>query len=177
MSDPDHPRRVALEPTSVDHFAELRRLFDDPAFMNWGGPGLATDQQIRAKYCGARAPAVECFLVRQYGVVVGLAQLHDADDGGEGGGLDLILLPSVRGRGIGREVVRLLIARATTVRGWERITVDPDLANGAGIAFWRSVGFTEVVRRDGNDDRAAYLLMRWESHGGPRPSSTVTKPG
>ncbi len=161
MSDFADPRRVVLAPTTLDDFAELRRLFDDPAFLDWGCRGRATDQQIREKYCGTRAPDVECFLVRDADVVVGLAQLHVADDGGEGGGLDLILLPSARGRGTGREVVRRLVGRAREGLGCERITVDPEVTNGPGIAFWRSVGFTEVTCQDGGDDRAGYLLMQW----------------
>ncbi|WP_152360674.1 GNAT family N-acetyltransferase [Microlunatus speluncae] len=150
-----------LSPTGPDDFAELRRLFDDPAFLDWGGPGRASDSLIREKYCGSRAPAIECFLVRLDGVVTGLAQLHRADDDGEGGGMDLIILPSARGHGVGREIVRRLIRRAISEHGWRRITVDPDVDNRAGIEFWRSVGFAEVARHDGRDERPAYVLMSW----------------
>lgn len=150
---------VVLQPTGPDDFAVLRGLFDDASFSGWGGAGRRSDEELRAKYLGERLPDVECFVVRVDGTAVGLAQLHVADDSGEGGGLDLILLPAARGHGIGRAAVDALVARAQDVHGWRRITVDPDAANRRGIAFWRSVGFTPVARIDDDPDREPYVLL------------------
>ncbi|MFC7376761.1 GNAT family N-acetyltransferase [Brachybacterium sp. GCM10030268] len=116
---------VSVRPTSAADFAELRALFDDPSFHGWGGPSPLPDAVIRAKYLGARLPEVECFLVLRHGEAVGLAQLHAADDR-HSGGMDLILLARVRGAGIGRAVVSILVERARSVHGWSRLTVDPE---------------------------------------------------
>lgn len=168
---------VSLRATVPSDFAAIRRLFDDPAFFGWGGPGRRSDAELHAKYLGARLPDVECFLVVGDGEAVGLAQLHLADDGGEGGGIDLILLPSARGCGIGRAAVEALISRAREVNGWRRITVDPDAENTRGIAFWRSVGFTQAARVDDDPGRDPYVLMTLsDGNGEPQRADDRTAP-
>ncbi len=157
------PGTVALRATSPTDLATLRTLVDDPAFTDWGGEGPLSDDDLRTKYLGARLPDVECFLVLRGDTPkdldpVGLALLHVADEG-EGGGLDLILVPRARGAGTGRAVVEMLVERARTVRGWARLTVDPDVDNPAGIRFWEAVGFVPLRRVDGAPARGPYLLM------------------
>jgi RimJ/RimL family protein N-acetyltransferase len=164
---------VQLRRTGPEDFDALRRLFDHPAFAGWGGPSRLADDQLRAKYLGSRYPAVECFLVLVDQEAVGLAQLHTADEvaggavdlpdgtAGESGGLDLILLPWVRGRGVGRAVVVELVRRAQRERGWRRITVDPDLGNRAGIRFWQAVGFRPEQTIGNDPGREPYVVMVW----------------
>ena len=154
---------MRLKPTGPGDFHALRRLFDHPAFADWGGPSRVSDDQLRAKYLGARYPEVECFLVLVDDEPVGLTQLHVADErpgsSNEGGGLDLILLPATRGRGVGRAVVAELVRRARQERGWQRVTVDPDRDNEAGIGFWTAVGFQPEKRIDDDPSRKPYVLM------------------
>lgn len=138
----------------------LRALFDQPVFFGWGGAGRRSDAEIRRKYLGSRSPAVECFLVILAGQAVGLVQLHVADDG-DGGGMDLILVPEVRGRGLGREIVAEMVRRAHGERGWSRFTVDPDVANEEGIRFWRAVGFEPERTVTDEAGRRPYVLMTW----------------
>lgn len=150
---------VELKPTSRGDFAALRGLFDDPSFAGWGSAaGQMDDAEIRAKYLGERLPQVECFLVLSSSLPVGLAQLHE--DTARGGGMDLILLPTARGRGVGSASVHTLVERARTVHQWAYLTVDPDLTNPDGIRFWHAVGFAPVHRCPGTPERAPYLLMR-----------------
>lgn len=63
-------------------------LFDQPAFLGWGGTGRRSDAEVRRKYLDRVTPAVKCLLVVLAGHAVVLAQLQVADDGegGEGGG-------------------------------------------------------------------------------------------
>lgn len=93
---------------------------------------------------------------------VGFTQLHVAD-AGEGGGMDLVLLATAQGQGIGTAVVHLMVRRAKLEKGWSRFTVDPDTANEVGIAFWRKVGF--ISQRIIQDDprRKPYCIMAWPS--------------
>jgi len=109
------------------------------------------------KYLGARRPDVECFFVEVDDSVVGFAQYHVAD---EGGGMDLVLLPHARGHGVGTAVVHLLVGHVQQTLGWRRFTVDPDLDNERGVAFWNKVGFVRTQLVEG-EDRPPYWLMEW----------------
>ena len=151
---------MSLKATSATDFATLRALFDEQAFFGWGGGGRLPDSEIREKYLGSRYPDVECFLVILAGRAVGLVQLHVADDG-DGGGMDLILLPEVRGHGVGREVVGEMVRRAHRGRGWTRFTVDPDVANEDGVRFWRAVGFEPERTVTDQPGRMPYIVMAW----------------
>lgn len=152
-----HSEDVVLRPTTDADLGELRVLFDDPSFAEWGGRGRMPDAEIKRKYLGLRLPEVECFLVLDGADPVGLAQLH-ADDA-HGGGLDLILLSRARGRGLGSAAVRALVTRARDVHGWTRVTVDPDLSNADGIRFWKAAGFEPTRRVLAERGREPYLLM------------------
>lgn len=119
------------------------------------------DSEIIAKYLGSRSPGVECFIVEERGQGVGFLQYHVADDGGEGGGMDLVLTPSERGRGLGARVVEAAARFAERELGWVRFTVDPDLSNPRGINFWRMVGFVPVRLVTDDGEREPYWLMQW----------------
>lgn len=149
---------MELKPTSPGDFAALRRLFDDPSFHGWGTTGRLSDDLLRAKYLGARSPAVECFLVVSDDLAVGLVQVHT--EGGDSAGLDLILLPEARGNGTGRRVVEAMIARARD-KGFARLTVDPDVDNEGGTRFWQSVGFEpDPTARPDAGPSASVLMTR-----------------
>ena len=123
------------------------------------------DSEISAKYLGSRSPSVECFIVEEGGRAVGFVQYHVADDGGAGGGMDLVLSPSERGRGLGTAVVETLVRFVARHLGWERLTVDPDLSNPRGVHFWRTLGFAPVRLVTDDGQREPYWLMeRSPSH-------------
>lgn len=116
--------------------------------------------EIAAKYTGARRPDVECFIIESTGRPGGFLQYHVADDGGEGGGLDMFVLPAWRRTGIGRDAVTAVVRHLRKERGWNRVTVDPDADNERALAFWQAVGFAPERRVD-DDGRSAYWLMRY----------------
>jgi len=128
---------LILRPITPHDFPEVQALFRDPSFEGWGGPGYRSDSQLREKYLGGRLPDVECFLIEVDDRVAGFTQLY-AD--GPGAGMDLILLPSVRGKGLGRQVVEAVLKR---VRASDRthLIVDPSPEDHAAVAFWHAVGF------------------------------------
>ena len=151
---------VVLRVTTADDLDVARRLFSDPGFYErWDG-APKSDEEIAAKYLGARSPDVVCFFVEADGEVVGFTPHHEADDGGEGGGMDLVLLPAARGRGIGTAVVHAMVELVTTELGWTRFTVDPDVDNDRGVHFWEQVGFTPIEVID-DGERPPYWLMEW----------------
>src|SRR3989442_8052546 len=134
---------VVLRPTTADDIDEARRLFTEPSFYeHWDGYAKP-DEEIREKFLGHRSPAVECFFVEVDGDVVGFTQYHLAEDG-LGGGMDLVLLPDARGRGVGERVVAAMADFVGSQLGWSRFTVDPEVANERGVNFWSKVGFRKV---------------------------------
>ena len=76
--------------------------------------------------------------------------------------MDLALLSSERGRGVGTAVVHALVEFVRTRLGWRRFTVDPDVDNTRGVNFWTSVGFVPV-RMVEDEGRALCWLMEWPS--------------
>jgi aminoglycoside 6'-N-acetyltransferase len=153
--------RVVLRPTTGDDLPFLRAFFADPGvYEHWGGSPLS-DADIISKYLGGRSPAVECFIVENDGQSVGYVQYHVANDGGEGGGMDLVLLPAFRGNGTGTAVTTLVIGYVESRLGWRRFTVDPDTDNVRGVEFWTKVGFKPVRLVEGDVGRKPYWLMEW----------------
>jgi RimJ/RimL family protein N-acetyltransferase len=150
---------VVLRPTTSTDLAVLRSMFTNPGFYEWWGGKPLTDEEISTKYLGARSPQVECFVVEEASEPVGFVQYHAADDGGEGGGMDLALLPTARGRGIGTAVVRAMVRFVSTELRWRRFTVDPDVSNPRGVNFWHKAGFIPVRVVDDDLGREPFLLM------------------
>lgn len=150
---------VVLRPTTTDDLDVARSLFTDPGFYErWDGYPKS-DDEIEQKYLGARRPLVECFFVEVDGDVVGFTQYHHAEDGA-GGGMDLVLLPSARGRGVGSAVVLAMADFVHTELGWTRFTVDPEVSNERGVRFWQRVGFAPVHVVD-EGDRPPFWHMEW----------------
>lgn len=162
---------MVLRPTTSNDLVAARRLFTDPGFYeHWDGYAKS-DAEISEKFLGGRSPGVECFFVEVAGEVVGFTQYHLADDG-LGGGMDLVLLPDARGRGIGGRVVRAMADFVTSQLAWSRFTVDPEVANERGVQFWGSVGFTKVeVVDDGT--RPPYWHMEWPMPSVGKPDSAL----
>jgi aminoglycoside 6'-N-acetyltransferase len=154
---------VLLRPTAPQDLDSARRLFTDPGFYeHWDGYANS-DEEIKEKFLGARSPTVECFFVEVDGAVVGFTQYHFADDGLEGG-MDLVLLPGARGRGIGGRVVRAMASFVRTQLRWSRFTVDPEVTNERGVHFWKKVGFVAVrVVDDGT--HPPHWHMEWPTLG------------
>ena len=104
---------------------------------------------------------MECFLVRGTGGdILGFVQYHVAENGAEGGGLDLVVTPAARRHGVGRATATAVVAFLRRERGWNRVTVDPDLSNERGTAFWQAVGFAIEEQVDNDPTRGPYLIMQ-----------------
>ena len=159
MHDPIVGDGVVLRPTTPDDLEIARRLFTDPGFYEYWDGYPKPDDEIEAKFLGARSPSVECFFVEVDGETVGLAQYHLANDG-LGGGMDLVLLPAFRGRGIGGRVAHAVADFVLTHLRWSSFTVDPEVGNERGVNFWSKVGFVPVrVVDDGA--KPPYWHMEW----------------
>ncbi|MFI8483980.1 GNAT family N-acetyltransferase [Streptomyces rubrogriseus] len=131
-----------LVPTTEDDVDLLSRWFASPDFVeHWGGVPLSRDE-VAEKYVGRRRPSVESFLVLAQGTPVGYAQYWHA--GVAEGGIDMVLAPEARGRALGPDAARALLAHLGGTLGWRRVTVDPVRGNVRAVRAWEKAGFRQV---------------------------------
>jgi aminoglycoside 6'-N-acetyltransferase len=157
----DHPvlhrDDLVLRPSTEDDVDVLARWFADPEVFRWWGGHPLTRSVVAAKYAGRRCPRVESFIVELARSPIGYIQYHLEGPGQAG--LDMMLLPEFRGRGIGPAAARILIAHLRSARGWTDITVDPARDNARAIRGWEKAGFTTEREWPDHPDGPA-LLMR-----------------
>jgi aminoglycoside 6'-N-acetyltransferase len=102
---------------------------------------------------------VESYIVEVDGGAVGYLQVWRE---GDGGGIDMFLVPGARGRGIGPDAARAVARHLRDARGWRRVTVDPYLWNDAAIRAWRRAGFRDVGEREPDEEHSdRWLLMEF----------------
>ncbi|WNI20539.1 GNAT family N-acetyltransferase [Streptomyces sp. ITFR-16] len=165
MADDQSPAGVftRLVPTTEDDLDLLAGWFAAPEFVEqWGGVPYSREE-VAEKYVGRRRPRVGSFLVLAQGVPTGYAQYWYA--GEAEGGIDMVLTPEGRGRGLGPDAARALVAYLREVLGWRRVTVDPAAGNLRAVRAWEKAGF-RTVSSDGE-----HLLMECEL--GTAPGGTV----
>jgi aminoglycoside 6'-N-acetyltransferase len=121
----------------------------------WGGTPLSRDE-VAAKYTGRRCPQVESFIVERDGHPIGYIQYHLEGPGDAG--LDMMLVPPERNKGLGPMAARMLVEHLKRDRGFRDITVDPMQSNARAIRAWEKAGFR--IERAWNDhpDGPAYLM-------------------
>ena len=86
---------------------------------------------------------------------VGYLQVHPD-------GLDMFLVPSARGRGLGPDAARAMARHLVDERGWSRVTVDPYEWNDGAVRAWKRAGFVEISRHEAGGEYAApWILMEF----------------
>jgi aminoglycoside 6'-N-acetyltransferase len=98
---------------------------------------------------------VEAWIVEEAGEPVGYLQVHPE-------GLDMFLVPAVRGRGLGPDAARAMARHLLDERGRGRVTVDPYAWNEGAVHAWERAGFVEVSRHDPDEEHTApWILMEF----------------
>jgi aminoglycoside 6'-N-acetyltransferase len=98
------------------------------------------------------------YIVEAAGEPIGYLQVHES-------GLDMFLIPTARGRGLGSDAARAMARHLLDERGGPRVTVDPYQRNEGALRAWRKAGFIEVSTHAADDEhRAPWVLMEF----GPR---------
>jgi len=98
---------------------------------------------------------VEAWIVEEKHEPVGYLQVHPA-------GLDMFLIPSARGRGLGSDAARAMAEHLLRERSRERVTVDPYAWNAGAVRAWQRAGFVEVSRHGaGGEYTAPWILMEF----------------
>jgi aminoglycoside 6'-N-acetyltransferase len=130
---------------------ETSRYWDDETF---------TREEMLARL---RRDRVDAWIVEAGGEAVGYVQSWWEDDAEpRRGGIDMFLVPSARGRGLGPDAARALTLHLLREEGWTRVTVDPYAWNEQAVAAWRKAGFRPVEERPPDDEHpAAWLLMEF----------------
>ena len=98
---------------------------------------------------------VEAWIVEEGGEPLGYLQVHAE-------GLDMFLVPSARGRGLGPDAARAMTEQLLGERGRERVTVDPYAWNEGAVRAWERAGFEEISRHEADEEHTApWILMEF----------------
>jgi aminoglycoside 6'-N-acetyltransferase len=126
---------------------EVARYWDDESFTH----GEMTERLARGD--------VEPWIVETAdGEPIGYLQVHET-------GLDMFLVPSARGRGLGPDAARAMAEHLLAAGTHARVTVDPYEWNEAAIRAWARAGFVEASRGHPPDEdhSTTWVLMEYRS--------------
>jgi aminoglycoside 6'-N-acetyltransferase len=122
---------------------EVSRYWDDETFTH-----VEMEERLARE-------DVEAWIVEEGGEPVGYLQVHSD-------GLDMFVIPSARGRGLGPDAARAMAEHLLHERGRERVTVDPYAWNEGAVRAWERAGFVEVSRHDAYGEYTApWILMEF----------------
>ncbi|HEY5694483.1 MAG TPA: GNAT family N-acetyltransferase [Gaiellaceae bacterium] len=145
-------RLTTLRPAGTGDVDRLVAWHADPEVSRYWDGETFTRAEMGERL--ARAD-VEAWIVEERGEPVGYLQVHSE-------GLDMFLVPSVRGRGLGPDAARAMAEHLVRDRGRERVTVDPYAWNEGAVRAWERAGFVEVSRHGaGGEYTAPWILMEF----------------
>jgi aminoglycoside 6'-N-acetyltransferase len=159
---PDTPlrgERVVVRLASADDVDLLVRWHADPEVARyWDGKTYSCDQ-MRARLA---RPDVDAYVVEVDGEPVGYLQAWFGETA-DVGGLDMFLVPSARGRGVGPDAARTLARYLLDQGERRRVTVDPYLRNDAAVRGWTKAGFRAIKEREPDGEHLhRWLLMEFD---------------
>jgi aminoglycoside 6'-N-acetyltransferase len=145
-------RLTVLRPADAGDVDRLVAWHADPEVARYWDGETFTPAEMQDRL--ARED-VEAWIVEEAGEPVGYLQVHSE-------GLDMFLVPSARGRGLGPDAARAMARHLVDERGWTRVTVDPYTWNEGAVRAWERAGFVEVSRHEaGGDYTAPWILMEF----------------
>ncbi len=151
-----------IRPTAADDLTLLVAWHSDPDVYRYWDRRALTEQEITHKYLGGRLPRVRCFIIESPpGQPVGFIQHADIDAQGDVG-IDMFLIPTARGVGLGPRVARHLADHLLKTASAQRVTVDPLVSNQLAITAWRKAGFIEHSPIESGDHGEPALFMVFE---------------
>jgi aminoglycoside 6'-N-acetyltransferase len=145
-------RLTALRPADAGDIDRLVAWHADPEVARYWDGETFTRAEMAERLA---RPDVEAWVVEEAGEPVGYLQVHPE-------GLDMFLVPSARGRGLGPDAARAMTRHLVDERGWSRVTVDPYAWNEGAVRAWERAGFVEVSRHEADDGHTSpWLLMEF----------------
>jgi aminoglycoside 6'-N-acetyltransferase len=144
-------RLTALRPAGADDVDRLVAWHADPEVAHYWDDETFTHAEMEERLA---RDDVEAWIVEEGSEPVGYLQVHSE-------GLDMFLIPSARGRGLGPDAARAM-ARNLIEGGRERVTVDPYAWNETAVRAWKRADFVEVSRHDADAEHTApWILMEF----------------
>jgi aminoglycoside 6'-N-acetyltransferase len=149
---------VVRPATTADADLLVRWHADPDVARYWDGETF-THEEMLARL---DRPSVDSYVVEGDDQPIGYLQAHFPEASTDAG-LDMFLVPSARGRGLGPDAARTLIAYLLQETGRTRVTVDPYLSNERAICAWKKAGFRPVEEREPDEEHTdAWLQMATE---------------
>ena len=138
--------RVVLRPFRPDDVEPLWRARLDA--VTWAQTSEApftpeTLEDVRARYAEPHSGSSAQFAVDEEGRLVGRAALFGVDELSRTAEVGLTLLPESRGRGLGRDVLRVLLGYAFRSRNLRRVHLQSLASNQRALRSYRAAGFVE----------------------------------
>jgi len=129
-----------LRPLRFDDAEPLLLILKEPEVGRWWGKW---DARRLAQFLARED--VRLFAVEEEGRLVGLIQYREQENPEyRSADVDLCIHPSLWGKGIGREAIRVLAQHLFKERGHHRLTIDPSVRNERAIRAFEGVGFKRV---------------------------------
>jgi aminoglycoside 6'-N-acetyltransferase len=151
-----HGRLTTLRPADPDDVERLVAWHADPEVSRYWDGATFTRGEMEERL--ARSD-IEAWIVEERDEPVGFLQVHAQ-------GLDMFLIPPVRGRGLGPDAARAMAEHLVEKRGRERVTVDPYVWNEGAVRAWQRAGFVEVSRHEADGEHSApWILMEFRDAG------------
>jgi aminoglycoside 6'-N-acetyltransferase len=140
---------TALRPADVGDVDRLVAWHADPDVARYWDDERFTRAEMQERLA---RDDVEAWIVEEAGEPVGFLQVHPD-------GLDMFLIPTARGRGLGPDAARAMAEYLIRERGRERVTVDPYLWNESAVRAWERAGFVEVSRHEADEEHTAPWIL------------------
>jgi aminoglycoside 6'-N-acetyltransferase len=160
MRAPDDPligELTVVRRATADDVDLLVAWHADPEVSRYWDEETFTREEMMLRLA---RPDVDSYIVEEDHEPVGYIQAWFEDDSPDDGGLDMFLIPSARGRGLGPDSARSLARWLLTTGGRHRITVDPYLSNERAIRAWTKAGFRPLEEHDADHEHVSpWLLM------------------
>jgi aminoglycoside 6'-N-acetyltransferase len=147
-------RSTTVRRATQDDVERLVNWHADPDVSRFWDDETFTNDEMRDRFARAE---VEAWIVEEGDTPVGYLQVHET-------GIDMFLVPTARGRGLGPDAARAMARHLIDDRGWSRVTVDPYLWNEQGVRAWRRAGFVDVSEHEPDEDHTArWVLMEFRA--------------
>jgi aminoglycoside 6'-N-acetyltransferase len=149
-------KRTHIRSATADDVDRLVAWHDDPEVARYWDDERLTRVEPADRL--ARADVGAWIVETLDGEAVGYVQTHAT-------GMDMFLVPSARGRGLGPDAARAMAEHLLASGSHARVTVDPYEWNEPAIRAWRRAGFVEVSRGHppDSDHLAEWVLMEYRS--------------
>ena len=147
-------KRTQLRSATADDVDRLVAWHADPEVARYWDDETFTHDEMRERL--ERGEVDSWIVETSDGEPIGYLQVHEM-------GMDMFLVPSARGRGLGPDAARAMAEHLLASGSHARVTVDPYEWNEPAIRSWERAGFVEVSRGHSPDadHTAPWVLMEF----------------